>query len=227
MGALEQLAKRDWQKQPYTEQEFRDLVLAKYQIAGIDPFYLFKSGQLPTEGDDLKTHLPDAVYGSVLDGIPGTKLKTDGTLHFPTKGSADILTELRATLRFMVNEIGQEGAGFHNDADHEYEVASHTLAGGALADSVVVTSTGTGYQTCTLWIIFLWNTAPAAAYTFEFHEAGGAAGDRYLTLPPEANGNKRCFLYLENSTADTDLQVTIGGGAGAEILQSIAYHTEV
>jgi len=104
---------------------------------------------------------------------------------------------------------------------YDIGITTHTLAGGALANSTIHTNSTAGNKSTLLWLMWSWDTAPAAAYTFDFHENAGA-NERNLSLAPNDNGNKKCWLYWDAPSADTNLEVSIAGGAGAEVLTAIS-----
>lgn len=102
MGALDELGipKSRWSKRPLTEQEYRDAILAKYQRAEIDPFIFYKTDELPSDGSNVKTYLPDGVWGTMLDGLPGTEIKQDGTLEYPRNKQQEIINLLTKLTKY-------------------------------------------------------------------------------------------------------------------------------
>lgn len=96
----------------------------------------------------------------------------------------------------------------------------HILAGGVLANATLIAGDPAGNLSL-LWFIASWDVDPAAAYTFDFHEAGGVTLPPVASAPPTFRGNRKVWGYWDCPTADTDMEVDIAGGAGIEVVDII------
>jgi hypothetical protein len=166
------------------------------------------------------------------------KVKEDGTLYWAIRGpdgstyswdtvASDIVLLYSYALKrdkFNRVEYGAMGTGDGlEDESFVIEISTHTLAGGALANSPILTA-GAGKKVQAAWIIAAWDVAPAASYAMVFHEedVAAAATDPHLVLTPTMNGNTKIWLYKATTvSADKDLLVDISGGAGVEVLRIV------
>ena len=233
MGLLEMYAKRNWQENPYTWAEIRDIILAQYQRAGIDPTFAFKSGELPTDGSALKDKLPDVVFGNIVDGIPGYELSTTGTLENRNTARAT----LQATQTSMKSDTGvvsqySRGATlaiagtiyspYSADTSGSWTTTERdiTLAGGGAADEALYSPAAT--KKYHIYRIVVSSNLPGAAggqnYELWFHEETTGQNHGHYCFN---SLNQPAVIYpipngAVGSTANKDLLLDILGGDGVE-----------
>lgn len=220
----------DWKPgDMWTYADWRDKILLEMQAAGINPFIERDASTLPSEGSNFSdlTNRVDKFYGNVVDGIniPGMHTKSDGTLTYQAEhdqGDMDTLNGYVEFLRWKGRaDVGTPGfdEGLKNER-FDVDTGIITLAGGAAANQEIVAASAS--KKCQVyWIIWSWDTDPAAAYTFSYHEQDSATELWAANMVPAARGRDKQHVYITQSTNNKAAQVDIGGGAGAEKLYFI------
>jgi hypothetical protein len=163
-------------------------------------------------------------------------IESDGTFRYPAADLNDMLADtnslvnsLSAIYNYYRVEWGLKPSsldGLPTDSSFDIEAADHTLAGGALNNSPVCAAVASK-KIYAAWILWTWDTAPAANYAFAYHEEDQGA-DHWNTATPTQNGHRRWFMFYQTSVANNKaLQVNISGGAGAEVLRSVCCRTTI
>ncbi|MCP5006738.1 MAG: hypothetical protein GY941_22755 [Planctomycetes bacterium] len=181
---------------------------------------------LPAEGDLAKL---DHVTLLQLLKSGSVRLNQDGTLHWvcegPISGSAtfallyskvnSLMNYANYTREALERELGMKGAAYLHDEEYDIAQIPITLAGGAAANETLVTAVAGDFFSV-LWATLGWDISPGAAYVVDFHENAGGPINYGSWGPPDA-GKKR-YVYADTSTANTDLECSVTGGAGIEEL---------
>ncbi|MHC4675639.1 MAG: hypothetical protein ACYTBZ_24390, partial [Planctomycetota bacterium] len=208
---------RDWQKKPYTWEEYRNYILTESQLAGDWPFVELDINDLPAEGTSLPTIFGRKVYGNIVDGFPGVgqEITATGALHYKSKGWEEgTLYDLFEQLRVYHNaEFGDLTTAYLHDYNAEgspsrYTLlkAQKTLAGGVLNNSQILAAPGAGSWSIP-WMIASWDVDPAAQYSITLHDNGAGAIAPVMYFPPSFRGNRKVWCYIDSASATTAMEV--------------------